>query len=416
MVTILDSVAGAINVAQVLRSTFPNRPVGEVHGFGSDEERAAATQQPITVGTSTIEVGIDFRDETEKDVLIYEARTASQFIQRFGRLARHPKSLPIPNQVIALVPDYVYHHFAQSVANEKSLARADLYSMVSAAYQSPQDFYHYLRTHAAAEFHAARRFIKSMFQPDDQPRIAGELETTIEALTGKSAGQAASKYRQYTEDGILQPLLTFRGSGFEAAILDNRGSDQGFPARRYNLMFLLRRGVFSELDQDTYLSHVDDLAAHWPEQAARESRYGRRIGRSAGELLGVYGHFALKALLDKGRRVWFEVNEEEVMGRKGQVTTITSLGLATEPEVSLRRLNRHLCRKHLVAWFIDQHPTSIKLGRALPPLFSIYDLRVRRIGGQLGESPWAIAFNQDAFFLDSLGWYKQQQEDSAIFL
>jgi CRISPR-associated endonuclease/helicase Cas3 len=416
MVMILDSVAGAINVAQVLRSTFPNRPVGEVHGFSSDEERAAATQQPITVGTSTIEVGIDFQNKTEKDVLIYEARTASQFIQRFGRLARHPKSLPIPNQVIALVPDYVYHHFAQSVADENCLSRAELYTTVSDAYQAPQDFSHYLRTHAVAEFHAARLFIESMFQPDDRPRVASELETTIEALTGKSAGQAASKYRRYTEEGILQPLLTFRGSGFEAAILDDRGSDQGFPARRYNLLFLLRRGVFSELDQPTYLLRLDDLAARWPEQAARESRYGKRIGRKAEDLLGVYGYVVLKALLDKGRKVWFEVNEEEVMGHKAQVTTITGLELATEPEVSLRHLNKHMRRKHVVAWFIDQHPTSIKLGRALPPLFSIYDLRIRRIGGQLGESPWAIAFNQDAFFLDSLGWYKQQREDSAIFL
>jgi hypothetical protein len=29
---------------------------------------------------------------------------------------------------------------------------------------------------------------------------------------------------------------------------------------------------------------------------------------------------------------------------------------------------------------------------------------------------WSIAFNQDAFFVDSLGWWKAQREDSAIML
>lgn len=32
------------------------------------------------------------------------------------------------------------------------------------------------------------------------------------------------------------------------------------------------------------------------------------------------------------------------------------------------------------------------------------------------NTPWSIAFNQDAFFVDSLGWWKEQREDSAILL
>lgn len=416
MVTILDSVAGAINLAQVFRETFPGKAVGEVHGFSSDEEREMATRQPITVGTSTIEVGIDFQDGTEKDGLIYEARTASQFIQRFGRLARHKKSLPIPNKVVALVPDYVYHFFAERTAEGVNLSRSQLYALVNEAYQAPQDFAYYLITHAPAEFQAARLFIQKLFQPDDLPRIAEGLGKAIETLTGSSPDRATGKHRRYNEADILQPLLTFRGSGFEAAILDERGCDQGFPVKRYNLIFLLRRGIFTELDEEEYLHRLDELADRWPEQVARERRYSKRIGRKPEDLLGVYGYLMLTRLREKGRKVCFEISEEELLGRKGQVTTITGLQLTTEPEVSLRRLNRRLCRKHIVAWFIDQHPASIKLGRALPPLFELYELRVRRPGGQLSQAMWSIAFNQDAFFVDSLGWFKQQKEDGAIFL
>ncbi|HEC34865.1 MAG TPA: type I-D CRISPR-associated helicase Cas3' [Chloroflexi bacterium] len=415
--TILDSVAGAIGVAQALRDLFPGRPVGEVHGFSSAQEREEALRRPFTVGTSTIEVGIDFKGEMEKDILIYEARTAAQFIQRFGRLARHEKSLPIPNYIIALVPEYVYHFLVGRLTDGQALLRHELYELAEEGYTKPEDFCRYLRTHAAAEFQAARLNAQWPFQPDDRQRIEKGLEETIYVLTGKTSRQAWWLYRRYKdEEHILAPLRTFRGSGFEAAILDERGSDPGFPARRYNLMFLLRRGVFTELDEAEYLARLESLAAHWPQDVARERRYGKRIGRGPEELLGVYGYFALTGLLDKGRKVWFEVSEEEVWGRKAQVTVLSGLEVCTEPEVRLRRLNRHLRRKRIVAWFVDRHPASIKLGRALPPLFEIYELRVRRPGGGLSPTVWSIAFNQDAFFVDSLGWWKEQREDQVIIL
>lgn len=415
LVTILDSVAGAIEIARALREGFPDRAVGEVHGFSSEQQRTEALQRPLTVGTSTIEVGIDFKDETEKDVLIFEARTATQFIQRFGRLARHKKRLPIPNRAIALVPEYVYHFMAGQLP--ASISRQALYSLVEEAYQKPEDFARYLHMHAAAEFQEAVGKVLTMFQPDDRPRIQNGLAETVQALTGKTGGQAWGLYRRYKEEEhILQPLLTFRGSGFEVAVLDQRGSDPGFPAKRYSLLFLLRRGIFEELGEDEYLEHLEALADRWPEDVARERRYAAPIGRKPEDLLGVYGYFALTDLLDKGRRVWFEVSEEQVFGRKTQVTVIEGLEVATEPEVRLRRLNRHLQRKQVAAWFIDRHPTSIKLGRALPPLFEIYELRVRRPGGSLSETCWSIAFNQDAFFVDSLGWWQERQKDQAIII
>jgi CRISPR-associated endonuclease/helicase Cas3 len=417
LVTILDSVAGAIEVAGVLRGLFPDKPVGEVHGFSSDQEREDALRQPFTVGTSTIEVGIDFKDEMEKDLLIYEARTASQFIQRFGRLARHKKRLPIPNRVAALVPEYVYHFLSGRLEEGQAISRKALYHLVDEAYQKPEDFARYLRVHAPAEFQEARRNAEGLFQPDDRSRIAVGLEKAIQSLTGKTGGQAWGLHRRYKEEEhTLQPLLTFRGSGFGAAILDERGSDPGFPAKQYNLMFLLRRGVFSELDEQEYQERLEALADRWPEGVARERRCSKLIGYQPEELLGVYGYFVLTGLLDKGRKVWFEVGEEEVRGRQAQVAVISGLALATEPEVRLRRLNRRLQRKQIVAWFKDQHPASIRLGRALPPLFEIHELRVRRPGGGLSSTSWSMAFDQDAFFVDSLGWSMQQKADQAIIL
>ena len=416
LVTILDSVAGAIVLAQELRQRFPDVPIGEVHGFTSDQERASALRRPFTVGTSTIEVGIDFKDETGKDVLIFEARTASQFVQRFGRLARHAKELAIPNWAIAIVPEYVYHYLTTKLTADQPVTRPALTKLIEEAYQKPEDFSRYLRTHAAAEYSVARQHAESLFMPDDRPRVAAGLADAIQVLTNQTSSQAWGKQRGYEQEKILTPLLTFRGAGFEAAILDQRGVDPGFSARRYNLMFLLRRGLFELMDEEEYHQELERLAKRWPQDVAREQRYAKLIPHEATDLLGVYGFFRLTGLLEKPRRVWFEIGQEELAGRKAQVTVLNGLEIATDPETRLKPLNRHLRRKQVVAWCVDRHPTAIRLGRALPPLFELSELRVRRPGGGISDQPWSIAFNQDAFFVDSLGWWSEKRGDAAIIL
>jgi len=69
-----------------------------------------------------------------------------------------------------------------------------------------------------------------------------------------------------------------------------------------------------------------------------------------------------------------------------------------------------------VAWCADVHPAAVRFGRAIPPLFAVYKLCTVKPGDQVSDRRWGIAFNQDAFFVDSLGWHRQQQEDSAIVL
>lgn len=418
LVIILDSVADAMRLAHALREHFPDRAVGEVHGFSSPQERDDALLQPITVGTSTIEVGVDFVGERAKDVLLFEARTSSQFIQRLGRIARHAKPSGIPDWAVALVPEYVYHFLAERLREGQHYDRWDLYRWIEEAYQVPEDFGRYLQRHAPAEFCAARaRVIEKLFLSESAPQIREALGRLGETLTGAPEGRGWALYHQYREEGILTPLLTFRGSGLEVAIVDERGTDPGFPLKRYDLMVLLRRGAFSELSPDEYEEILNSLEERWPEEVALERRYARLIGTDPGDLLGVYGYFRLTGWLDRPRQVWFEVPEEAVRGRVGQVFVLQELEVYTDPEVPLRRLNRHLRRKRLVAWVMDTHPAALRLGRSLPPLFEVYELRLRRLGGQLSQSPWSIAFNQNAFFLESLGgWRVRRKEEPAIVL
>lgn len=412
LVVILDSVADAMRLASTMREHFPDRPVGEVHGFSSPQERDSALLQPITVGTSTIEVGVDFVGERAKDVLLFEARTSSQFIQRLGRIARHKKpSDSVPNWAVVLVPEYVYHFLTEKLIEGKEYDRKELYQWIEEAYRAPEDFKNYLQHHAPAEFYAARKgVIEPLFMRDERSSIREALGRLSETLTGVSERQARARYDQYQKERILAPLLTFRGSGLEVAILDERGTDAGFPIKRYDLMFLLRRGIFEELSPEEFEKHLEMLQEHWPEEVAMERRYSQLIESDPEKLLGVYGYFRLKDLLDKPRQVWFEAPEEAVKWRKGRVAVLEELEVYTRPEVHLRRLNARLRKKKLVAWVVDRKPVAIRLGRSLPPLFEVYELRIRARGGSLVEG-WSIAFNQNAFFMECI-WDQSKEKGS----
>lgn len=415
-VTILDSVAGAIMTARSLRERFGAERVGEVHGLSSEAARAEALAKPFTVGTSTIEVGVDFKDVFEKDFLLFEARTSSQFLQRLGRLARHAKRLPIPNHAIAFVPEYVCAFVAEQLGIETTITRERLRTLIDDAYHPPEAFRRFLRKHAAVEMAEAAKVALGMFHLDDRPRIEAEFQRVIERLTGRTLNQAHGQRRQYREQEILAPLLTFRGAGLEAALLDERGEDIGFPAKRYDLSFLLRRGAQQEMSAESFTIELERLRssnAYWINEVTRELRFAKAIESAPDKLLGVFGFFRLSALLDDARKVWFEIDQEQVLGKKATVTVVEGLQISTDPHTPLRLLNRALERKRIVAWIMDSPPSNIKFGRALPPLFEVYELRVNRPSGQAIAGAWSIAFNQNAFFIDSL-WWNRRDDDAII--
>src|SRR5690606_4732574 len=117
-----------------------------------------------TVGTSTIEVGVDFKDAFEKDCLVFEARTASSFLQRLGRIGRHEKGRPIPNLAIALVPGYVYEYLAAKLPPGAELGREPLRDLIEEAYRRPEEFEGYLGRYGSVPMAEAMQLVRSMFQ------------------------------------------------------------------------------------------------------------------------------------------------------------------------------------------------------------------------------------------------------------
>lgn len=85
-VVILNSVVKAIDLEDRLRAAgFQQDEIVPIRGMSARSARRLQPNQLVVVGTSAIEVGIDF----QCDYLIFEAGDAAAFMQRFGRLGRH---------------------------------------------------------------------------------------------------------------------------------------------------------------------------------------------------------------------------------------------------------------------------------------------------------------------------------------
>jgi len=98
-VVIVNSVVNAIRLEdRLVESGFVRESLAIIRGLSHREIRTTKGKL-LALGTSAIEVGVDFRC----DYLLFEASEAASFLQRFGRVGRHR-----PGKAIAFVPPNAY--------------------------------------------------------------------------------------------------------------------------------------------------------------------------------------------------------------------------------------------------------------------------------------------------------------------
>ncbi|HMN29155.1 MAG TPA: type I-D CRISPR-associated helicase Cas3', partial [Caldilineaceae bacterium] len=132
---IVNSVATARRLKFWLTNNLPTDiTVGENTGLTDREERRASFDKQLLVGTSTVDIGIDFRI----NLLIFEATDAGTFIQRFGRLGRHTGFDLY--RAYALLPQFIVERLSQRWPNDAVVERRDFNEVVREVYPTEQQF------------------------------------------------------------------------------------------------------------------------------------------------------------------------------------------------------------------------------------------------------------------------------------
>jgi CRISPR-associated helicase Cas3 len=106
---IVNSVITCAKIIESLEKEYPDQ-VTAIHGLipPNSRPRNMFEFKPIVVGTSAIEVGIDF----DTSCLIFEAHNSSSFLQRIGRGARHNRC-----DASAFIPALYYSVISKSLPN-----------------------------------------------------------------------------------------------------------------------------------------------------------------------------------------------------------------------------------------------------------------------------------------------------------
>ncbi|MHA1495630.1 MAG: type I-D CRISPR-associated helicase Cas3' [Candidatus Thorarchaeota archaeon] len=167
---ILNSVIDARSLAEHLLNFFDKEEVKESHGLIPQRARRERQNALILVGTSAIEVGIDF----DTAHLIFEAWNASSAIQRLGRVGRHR-----PGHALMFTQDYVYNYFSQYV--ERINSRAHLVTELKKAIGENDSGIWYLNSkYSRFELRLTRNRIKKALESTDAAKSYHSVESLEE--------------------------------------------------------------------------------------------------------------------------------------------------------------------------------------------------------------------------------------------
>jgi CRISPR-associated helicase Cas3 len=442
-VFIFDSVYEAKRLAAVLRARYGSDTVGEVHGYMDKQARGGALQRRFSVGTTTIDVGVDLTGPKSKEFLIAEARSAAAAVQRIGRLGRRGREpntadFPVPNHIWLIVPHYVHSRLSETLpkAAEIPLDRNTWIDHLNEAYLGHQDFAAYARYYSPLEAVAATERILGQYKSmgDTLPAKEGALHRLVPALyeidEPATAAEAENKYakmkrrqyaiwRQYGQslEGArnrfyLSDLESFRGgmeSQLTIAIYDETDAKLGiFPARSYNLAFVLRRAQWEPMTEEAFTKL---LRQKYPGE--RTEIELTRLARH-----NVLGYVHVTGLIQgKANEMYLELGKSRVTNFERVIRVENGFTIGPGDH-RLLRINTALKKRTFNCWVSQYSGFHLSNTQHLPPLFAIYPLQARDVGGK--SSDWSIALGLDAFLLDSIyqGRIRRQsshRDDGAVF-
>jgi len=398
---VLNSVALVSRAVRELQKALPNILVREISGRIDRREREnirkelTESKQPVlAIGTSAVDVGVDFRIH----LLIFEASDSATFIQRFGRLGRHEGY----SQYHAFVllsnrTPWIEARLKEQIGDRPSLTRPEFREIIENSFDEPKYFHQYRNYWGALQAQGlllkASRDSKDVMQSVLE-QMSNDLRNIYGAQLDKKRSHWFALGNDTTGKAIQEELLRFRGgSELQVAVWD----DSHFYT--YDLLRLLPYAKVELCDRNTFL------------QAAMAAQHSET------------------EFSDRYITAYLEVNEWS--DTRFDITLETSRGydeikpccpsllkpiLLGGNHPQRYQINQVLRKKELLTFLVQvdrKNPSShwdILRQLRLPPTFGLY----RLTDGD--DQAYACAFNQDALLLESMKWRIRRCENSKPYI
>ncbi len=386
---IVDSVASAKRLKKFLENELKELRIIENTGATGRKERSRLAQEDfdIVVATSTVDVGVDFHI----NFLVFEAKTAGHFIQRLGRLGRHP-GFPY-YKAFTLVPRPVYEKLKERLEGE--VQRETLNQEVYECYKEEQNFVNYLSKWGLLG--AAHTYV-------ELEKLGTQTQALRDEYTNRITKSYSSektfddywrkKYWAYFNDPgkkhILDELTSFRGeSPLQCAIWDKTQEDFLF----YELFYLLANTDFEIIESEEWQHVCEKKYPHFAKLPFKPFLH-------------------IKVLEHLEERSDFSLGiDEDLFEKTGYLDGIQVLkNFEIGRHKWANRINRNFYGMQFVTLITPEKPRVLKFRFRLPPLFPVFKLLDRK------DNEYSVVFGKEAILLDSLDFLLKSKKDEGAFI
>jgi CRISPR-associated endonuclease/helicase Cas3 len=414
-VFIVNSVAMAKRLVAYYKRELQDKHnirIGENTRLTNKADRLAAMKDAdLIIATSTIDVGVDFKI----NLLIFESSGVGTFIQRLGRLGRHPGWQEY--RAYALLPDWTVERFSEHFEHDSQIERVaflniirehEEYSVVKDGvttvrpiFQPDQEYKRYTSCWGGVQ--AAHMLVQTadvgkQYQKSDFYRQLYQQYTTVYKHS-KNQDWIGSQIKRYHaikeskyDSKVIAELNAFRGrSPLDCGIFDK--TDQSF--KTYSLFFLLANTRFSPITEAQFKKMLEERQ----QKFAPYRSHDLQLYVILEEYIEEREQFSLSCSLSfKGK-----LNQIHVYDT---FSIQDSRALAAHLDNSV---NDRLLELELVCLVSPEKPRDLK--RSLPPLFPVYSVKDK---DNLDRS---VVVGLDAFLAHSLvSWKPVKDDDDELFI
>jgi CRISPR-associated endonuclease/helicase Cas3 len=411
---IVNSVASALQIVDSLRASLPSHiRVAPNTGLNGRSTRKASYDADILVGTSTVDVGVDFHI----NLLIFESSDAGSFMQRLGRLGRHDGYQDSEGNLqrfheykaLALVPNFIYERLTQYIDDkppklepDMQLQRDELSRIINdGVFLHPSQFRLYPQLWG--RFQAAKVLAVLSKKPNSNSfkDLISKLYERYRVLTLSRMKDAFDEWEGYSKSGqeaLVQEAQSFRGGGtFPSALLK---SDEG-ELLSYDLLWLLSYAQIELIERDEFEKEAKKLGL---------KLYSAWLDRQL-------FYFRWHGLLPKREFPTIVLtNRASNWGQERHHTAqvIDGFSLSVNTQTDLNTINNRLLDMKTVALLIpDLDPQEVRRCYYLTgnmPLFGYSN------DPNANPRSGTIAFGRTALLLDSLLQYRKDSKPSGAII
>ncbi|AFZ27294.1 CRISPR-associated helicase, Cas3 family [Cylindrospermum stagnale PCC 7417] len=395
---ILNSIAAVKKLIPKLKAIFePRWQVRENTGLtGETEKSQSVAEADLLLGTSTIDVGVDFRI----NFLVFEAADAGNFIQRFGRLGRHQGFATY--HAYALIPNFLvarlFEDKSRPLHDTETYDRIQFNDAINQFWSGKNQFERYPQRWGGIQ----SAYIYSKLQgnhhiKEKYPEVAQKFGTSVQNALGISMKQMNAQFYRCQNEGktkIIDEARSFRGSSqLDCAIYDLTNPDEPEAERfkMYNLPGILSNFIFELWDKNSFIAKA--------------------------EKTGVITTRFDKALCYLKLRDYREVREDwhfyypgnlRELAKSSKVQVLNDLEICQRHGYGINQISDAVSRRKLVCFISDRDRNYLRATLGLPIHFQAYAITNEP---EDRRPSYTIAFGQDALLLETLTWHWKPKDD-----